>query len=304
MGMIGKRGSLFVVLLYGILLSACQVDTSSEELSGRATLWHSWSPAEAVVLEQALAEFQELHPNVQVITTAFPDDQIFNEYLIAAKEGLGPTLLLGHDSWIGDLADAGIIQPLSADLTALELFNTRNLAITQYEGRQYGLPMALAPRALYYNKSIVSSPPTTLDELLQEAAEGHSVAFVPRFTEAYWGIQLFGEGLFDDQARFTLAESGFTEWLDWLNEAQNAPGVIMNIDDKSLLTLFASGEVVYYVAGPEAQAQIKTQTDEENSFEIGVAPLPGQAEHLSGPLLPAEIIMFYTFASQDEKSVL
>jgi maltose-binding protein MalE len=96
-------------------------------------------------------------------------------------------------------------------MAALSLFNERNLAITQYRGQQFGIPLALAPRAMYYNKSIVSSPPTTLDELLQEAAAGHSVAFVPRFTEAHWGIQAFGDGLFDDQARFTLAESGFSE---------------------------------------------------------------------------------------------
>ena len=299
----GLGRKVIIYLIFILTMSSCQQGDAAEKLSGRVTLWHSWSPAEAQILGQALEEFQELHPDVQVITTAFPNDQIYSEFLVAGMEGLGPTLLLGLDSWVGDLADAGLIQQLSTELAASDLFNIRNLAITQYQGQQFGLPMALAPRALYYNRSIVSIPPATLDELLQEATAGNNVAFVPRFIQAYWGIQVFGAGLFDDQDRFTLAESGFEEWLSWLNEAQSASGVIMNIDDQSLLSLFAAGEVVYYVAGPEVLTLIKSQMEDENPFEIGVAPLPGQPEHPSGPLLPAEIIMLYTFASPNEKII-
>ena len=298
--MIAKYSKGMGGLILLLILCGCQIGTPNDGLNGRITLWHSWPPADAFVLEQALSQFQEIHPNVEITTTAFPGDQIFTEFMAAGEEGLGPTLFLGIDSWVGDLADAGLIQPLSPEMAALSLFNERNLAITQYQGQQFGIPLALAPRAMYYNKSIVSSPPTTLDELLQEAAAGHSVAFVPRFTQAYWGIQAFGEGLFDDQARFTLVESGFTEWLSWLNEAQSAPGMIMNVDDESLLALFASGQVAYYVAGPESQALIASLINEDEPFEVGVTPLPGLPEAPAGPLLPAEIIMFYTFASHNE----
>ena len=34
----------------------------------------------------------------------------------------------------------------------------------------------------------------TIQEHLEEAAAGNRVAFVPRFEEAYWGIQAFGNG--------------------------------------------------------------------------------------------------------------
>jgi maltose-binding protein MalE len=289
---------VFLLSLYG-----CQLVPPDEGLNGRITLWHSWTAEEALILEETLDQFQEIHPDVQIITTAFPYNQILAEFIVAGEEGLGPTLLLGTDSWISDLADAGLIRALSPELAALDLFNRRNLALTQYHDQQYGIPLALAPRALYYNKSLVSAPPTTLDELLQEAAAGHSVAFVPRFTQAYWGIQAFGTGLFDDQGHFTLAESGFSEWLSWLNEAQNAPGVILNVDDPSLLSLFASGQVAYYVAGPEVQAQITSLMDDENPFEMGVAPLPGLPEAPAGPLLSAEVIMFYTYGSDEELAI-
>ncbi len=92
------------------------------------------------------------------------------------------------------------------------------------KGRLYGVPLSLAPRALYYNKKLVTPPPDTLDALLQEAADGQQVAFVPRFEEAYWGIQTYGEGLFNEEGQLVIEGSGFEEWLGWLNEAQSAPG--------------------------------------------------------------------------------
>lgn len=301
--MIAKYFKGIGCLILLLILCGCQFDTPDVGLNGRVTLWHSWTPDEALVLEKALDQFQEIHPNVQIITTAFPYDQILTEFMVAGKEGLGPSLLLGTDNWIGDLADVGVIRPLSPDLTALDLFNARNLAITQYQGQQFGVPLSLAPHALYFNKSLISEPPATLDELLQDAAAERSVAFVPRFIKAYWGIQTFGDGLFDDQARFSLAESGFANWLSWLDEAQSSPGVILNVDDESLMELFASGQVAYYIAGPEKQALIGSMINEQNSFEVGVAPLPGNPDAPAGPLLTAEVIMFYKFTSLEEKTV-
>ena len=290
-------------MIFLLVLSSCQLNPSDEGLTGRITIWHSWSPEETVILNGTFAQFQEIHPQVHISTIAFPYDQLLDEFLIGGTEGLGPTLLLGTDSWVGDLAEAELISPLSQETTKLDLFNARNSAITQYQGQQFGVPLSLAPHALYFNKSLVSTPPMTLDELLAEAAAGRSVAFVPRFAKAYWGIQAFGEGLFDDQTRFTLAESGFTEWLSWLDEAQSAPGVIMNIDDESLMALFASGQVAYYVAGPEKQALIASMINDENPFEIGIAPLPGNPDAPSGPILSAEMIMFYEFTSPEERII-
>ena len=139
-----------------------------------------------------------------------------------------------------------------------------------------------------------------LDALLEEAEQGNRVAFVPRFEEAYWGIQAFGNGLFDEQGRFTLADSGFEEWLTWLDKAQQEPGVILNVDDQSLLDLFTSGEIIYYVAEPDRQKRIMEMIGEESSFEYGVEPLPGGPNGASGPLLAAETMMLYAFSSTQQ----
>lgn len=299
-----RIGWLVAALLAATLvLAGCRTERPEDELKGRLTLWHAWTEAEAAVLDEALAEYQELHPEVRVISIALPQDQILEEFIDAGNDGLGPGLLIGEDSWIGELVNLGLLQPLFPIEAENALFTSRNRALTEFEGNVYGVPLFLAPRALYYNKDLVAEPPDNLEALLQHAREGKRLAFVPRFEEAYWGIQAFGGGLFDNQDRFTLAQSGFAEWLAWLAEAQRAPGVILNVDDASLLELFASEQIVYYVAGPEKQAQITALMDENDPFEYGVVPLPNGPNGPAGPLLPAETLLLYAFASDRQTQI-
>lgn len=301
--MIKQQVKLGWILLMLAVLAGCQTEASDDELSGRITLWHSWSEAEAAVLDEALAEFEELHPEVRIIAVGIPEDHILEEFISAGNDGLGPGVLIGEDSWIGELVSTGLIRPLNPDANSNQLYDSRNRALTQYEDQIYGVPLFLAPRALYYNKSMVAEPPETLDEFLIDAAAGNRAAFVPRFEEAYWGIQAFGEGLFDEQGRFTLAESGFSEWLAWLNDAQSSPGVILNVDDASLLELFATEQIAYYVAGPEKLDDINALLDEEDLLEYGVVPLPAGPYGPAGPLLPAETILLYAFTSDRQTQI-
>lgn len=302
----GKRASLFGFLLLFMLIGGCRASAPEDELAGRVTFWHSWPPEEAPVLQEALARFQEIHPDVRITAIAVPEDSILDAYRNAANDGLGPSLMLGSDSWIGELAESGMIRAIVPNEVDTAIFTPRNITLTGYEGQLYGVPLSLAPRALYYNKRLVSRPPATLDALLEEAAAGRPVAFVPRFDEAYWGIQAFGEGLFDAQQRFTLAESGFEEWLEWLNDAQGAPGVILSVDDDSLFDLFAGGQVAYYVAGPEKLTQLAAVSAGEGGEEpldFGVTSLPTGPHGPGGPLLPAETILFYSYATEEQARV-
>ena len=299
----GRPWPIACLLLLLLLLAGCQPVAPDEDLRGRVTLWHSWSGAEAVELREALARFQEVYPGVRVVELALPEDQILKEFTNAARDGLAPDILIGRNRWIKELVDAGLIRALVQSDAPQVLANARNRALVAYEGELFGVPLFLAPRALYFNKSLVSEPAASLDDLLREAAAGNRVEFVPRFEEAYWGIQTFGHGLFDAGGNFTLAGSGFEEWLRWLDNAQRQPGVILNVDDESLLDLFAAGQIAYYISGPDSLARILERMDEENAFEVGVAPLPGGPDGPSGPLVPAETIMFYTHGSPGQARI-
>ena len=293
---------VWIVLLL-LSLSACQIAGSDDDLSGRVTLWHKWSPEEAVVLDEALAEFQVIHPDARVATVALPEDEILDEFIDAGNDGLGPGMLLADDAWIGDLVEKGLIRPLSPDESLDSFYDSRNRTLVQYDGQLYGIPLSLAPEALYYNTALVDTLPENLDGLLQEAADGKPVGFVPRFEEAYWGIQAFGEGLFDSDGHFQPAESGFLDWLAWLHQAQSEPGVVLSVDDQSLRELFASGRLAYYIAGPQERELIQALVDEENPLDFAVAPLPEGPAGKAGPLLNAETILLYAYDSPQQARI-
>ena len=110
--MSGLRLKIVWLLILLLVIVSCQSTSPDDELSGRLTIWHSWSAADAVILGQALAQFQELHPKVRIIPVALPEDQILDEFIEAGNDGLGPGLLIGADSWIGELVSTGLIRPL------------------------------------------------------------------------------------------------------------------------------------------------------------------------------------------------
>lgn len=78
-----------------LILIGCQSSAGDDELEGRISLWHSWSPEEARVLQEALTQFEEIHPKVQIITVAIPEGEILEEFNQVGNNGLGP----GVDDW-------------------------------------------------------------------------------------------------------------------------------------------------------------------------------------------------------------
>ena len=276
---------LFILIPVLIVMSGCQMTVTSEtpRISGRALLWHGWSDDEAAFLDQLITDFRAINPETRIIAIAVPEHELLAQYQASTAQGIGPDLVIGSSDWIRPLVDAGYIRPVPDDEITLNDYRPNIIADLRYQDEVWGYPMALEPVALYYNKELVTTVPRTLNDLLLDVGEDKSIAFVPRFEEAHWGVQDFGQGLFDEAGRFTLASSGFREWLTWLNEAQSNPGIILNRDGATLQRLFIEGKIAYYVAKPTELSSLLQEMDENI---LGVTWLPAGPEGASGPLLP------------------
>ncbi len=292
---------LFISLLLSLALGGCAVPLPSEvSLADNVILWHSWDEAEAEVLDQILDQVTEISPSTTVISVHVPQDELLDRYIDATLQGIGPDLLLGSSEWIRKLVETETIHSVDAlDFDRFTYYENAVSAVS-YEGRVFGFPLSLYPVALYYNNSQTPSPPTSLEALLTQAEAGNRVALVPRFRLSYWGIQTFGHGLFDDAGRFTLDGSGFTEWLTWLNDVQDDAGVILNTDEAAMEEMYLSGQVTYYVAGPDELNRIDGTTA---IAYTSVAPLPSGPDGPSGPLLPVETVMLSTASSATQAKI-
>ncbi len=290
---------LGLLILFILGSTGCAlISDSQESLNGRIILWHSWSDNEAALLTRIVRQFEDVNPGLKVIITSLTEDELLERYQNAVTDGLGPDLMIGSSEWIQVLVEGGDIRPLEESEIRSTNFPSVTIDTVKFEDQVYGLPLFLFPDALYYNTKVSNELPETLDELLDQAEKGNNVAFVPRFQASHWGLQAFGEGLYDLDGKFTLDESGFNEWLSWIDEAKNQSGVILNVDEKSLVELFANGAVGYLVGDPGLLPVISSMMDQED-FEVTLLPSGPNGD--AGPLMPIET-GFFNPASSDKQA--
>ncbi len=301
---------VFVLSLLALsLLSSCRSSENSDTLDGRMLLWHTWSNGDAAALNDVLATFQEIHPTVNIKQQQFADmEDMLTQFQVAADAGLGPDLLIAPGQQVRILADAGLISPIQAalDESTLQRYEPASLDSLRYEDDLFGLPAALDTLILYYSTALVEQPVTTLDALLAEAAQGRVVAMSTNFTDAFWGVQAFGGSLLDADYRVILDRGGFANWLAWLREARDAPGMLLDSNREALRTRFIEDGVAYYVGYASEYSLIVDGTEEmagKGADGVGVAVLPAGPNGGAAPFLTVQAFLFSTVSSENQRTL-
>ncbi len=300
----GRIGAGFLIVLLILLLLGCNSDTQADDVQdGRILLWHTWSGTDEEALNELLANFNEVYPQIQVISISYTPDDLRAAFVEAASRGLGPDIIIGAQLWTPELVDANLIHDIDEAQIDAATYLAPALDTLRYRGQLYGLPLAIKTSALYYNKKLTDDTPETLDDLLEQAVEGQKVAINSDFEAAFWGIQAFGGRLLDDDGHIVLNQGGFANWLAWLIEAANIPNIIISKDEQLLNDLFAQGEVSYYVGQSSELLALQESLGKET---VGVSPLPSGPNSAAGPFLTSEPIFLSNDSSpaQTERAML
>ena len=143
-------------------------------ITGSVTLgqWES-SPAEKDALDAAVAQFETTYPDIDV-----QQETVAGDYRAEMITRFGaqnpPDLFYVNAEYAQDWIDAGFLMPLD-DYIAAQGFDT-SAFIPEYldiftgeDGHIYGLPKDGNTIALGYNSDLVTTAPTTLDELVSTA---------------------------------------------------------------------------------------------------------------------------------------
>src|SRR5215212_4232242 len=158
----------FFLIATGGLTAIAQESTPTSDLSGELSIWHGWTGAEADTLNNdILPAWEAAYPDITIETLAVPFDQLKNKYQTETATGGGPDLLIGPLDWVGELATAELIAPLDEMATQDVLANyvPSTVEALRYDGKLYGMPESFETVALYYNKTMIETPPTTTAEL-------------------------------------------------------------------------------------------------------------------------------------------
>ncbi|URN94791.1 MAG: maltose ABC transporter substrate-binding protein [Candidatus Pristimantibacillus lignocellulolyticus] len=192
----------------------------------------------------------------------------------------GDVLTMPHDQ-IGLAVKAGLLLP--NDLYEEE---TRNSMVdaavkaSSYDGVLYGYPKSVETYALFYNKDLVTDPPTTWEEIIAFAntyndPKQNKYAIMWEFVGyySYPFIGSFGGYVFgnenSDITDIGLNNDGTVEGFKFLQSLK--PILPMNAGDVTYdvkAQLFQEGKLAFNIDGPWSIAAFKDQVN------IGVVPLP------------------------------
>lgn len=273
---------VLLVLLVVAMVSSFFVGCKPKPQPVTLTIWHSWSGAELDVLNEAITEYQNQHPEITINQLQVPFDQLQNKYQTEAAAGGGPDILVGPADWIGNFAKANLIASLDSYFDAAFLADYVPGAIEQvkFNGSMMAFPESTECVALIYNKSLVQNLPKDTNELVtlvDSITQGDTYGFVYNsgfyFTAGYFFAS--GMKLFDSNNNAIVNQGdGGVKTLTFLKNLASDPKFIVANDYGKADSLFKEGKAAMIINGPWAVGDYTKALGDK----VGVAPMPVFAE--------------------------
>lgn len=267
------RLPLILIALLGFPAAAFAEDTAT------VALWHSFRGREAMALETIVATFNEQRAD-KIVMRQLNGDRFIDEVESAFIHGAGPDIVVWAHDKVGPWAQKRFILPLDeiVDTETLDLYIPSCLRALKNGGRLYGLPLSFETLILYYNKNLVSKPPSTTDELiamargLSDPAQGRYGLVYERgnfYFHVMW-LHGFGGRVFDDSGAFDVRSPAMIRSIEFARDLARTEHIIPDTVDWNVeMGLFNSGRAGFLISGPWAYGSIDLE-----KVPIGIAEMP------------------------------
>ncbi len=140
--------TLAALLTAALLLAACNPGSSEDASLKEPIIVWNVLPAQLMEeeMEKIFAEFVDdflvIHPEVTIIYSTIPIDELLEKFKADAQLGLGPDLLFGSSTWVPELTDLDLLQDLSGrddiDTSIYLSIALRTLRYRPQDGREEG----------------------------------------------------------------------------------------------------------------------------------------------------------------------
>ena len=264
-------------------------NSASNQLSGSILLWHDETINQAQA-QQTVRNYQQINPDVNIVVEIVPKEELLKRFLQQFRSGLSPNILLVDYNLMFEFIRINSLMAIDPKIIDLGDILPAALAQVTYEGKVYGIPVAIFTQVLCYDKNTINKDklPKNLDDILNQAKAGYTFGMSSNFQDTFWGIQIFGGKIFDDQGRFALKPGSWASWMTWLQSAKNLPNIILSRSIAALEKSFMQGNLDYFVCDAASIFNLKKTLVKDN---LGVTILPGGTEYPAGPLLYSKVLV-------------
>ena len=250
---------------------------SAAPLSGEITLWHSYGSGggETGAFQKALGAILVANPDLKVNVVEQPFSDIFTKWNTDVAAGGGPDMFVAPNDNLFSQADAGVLLDLTSALEGqLDGFNQVALDGSKVDLGQgpkfYMVPESLKAVALWYDKSKVTTPPTTLDALMAGVKDGSITLGLNQNAYHSYGFSgAYGGTLMDDTGKCIADQGGWADAFKYQADLK-AAGAKFYTDGNALKQDFQTGKLNAVIDGPWQTADfVKALGD-----NAAVAPIP------------------------------
>jgi len=266
------------------------MDLPSEAVDIR--LWHSYRGKEKDAFEALCEDFNSRFAPIHVVAQEVPFHALRDKITVTVPRGTGPDLFVFAHNVIGDWVEkGGILVPLGTYVKKYDSFEglaerylTATVRALTYQRSIYALPLAFKSHALFYNKSLITEVPGTLEQLRATAraatdlggeADERIYGLVYEagklYNHAPWAHG-FGAVIMDEQEVPHLDSPEMAASVAFVRTLVEDRTLPLDINDAMVTSMFNDGRAAMVVNGPWFLGEIDPDVD------YGVALLPEVAD--------------------------
>lgn len=216
-------------------------------------------------------------------------EAVTDKFQQAAANGQGPDIFIWAHDRFGEWASAGLISPVEPSQAVKD--NTQAFAwdAVTLDGKIYGYPVAVEAVGLIYNKALVPTPPTTMEEIASMKIDGVKSNIMWDYNNTYFTMGLLAagggyafekvNGAYDPTVTGVANEgaiAGATLISDMITNGVMPAGVDYGVMDAAI----NAGDTAMVINGPWAWSNLKA-----SGIDFGVAPIPSVNGNPSKPFV-------------------
>lgn len=241
-------------------------------------------------LDELTEKYVEENPEVEIKIISAGWEELNSKVVQLYQAKQSPDIMILGSRSLRQFSELGVAEDLESYMTD-EFKETRLENVLEtgaVNGTQYGIPMALSSRALFYRTDLIDTPPTNWDELLETAKklnEEDMYGFaIPTDLEAGTDeilnfIYQGGGKIIDENGKFTINSAENIETLTYLTELKDFIPDPVATARGDQAQMFINGDLAMFVSGAW---EIEELENNKEDAPYGIAKLPtGKQEGVS-----------------------
>jgi arabinogalactan oligomer/maltooligosaccharide transport system substrate-binding protein len=238
---------------------------SAAPLTGSLSIGEAYGASgtsEKDAFDKIVEKVKTANPGLTVTVTDVPFNNLFSNFETQAAAGGGPDMYIAPNDSLPSEARNGLLVDVSdlTDTLKAAPYNTSDVAInaSTVDGKLYEIPESMKAVELFYDKSVLTSAPVTIDDWKANASKLGWVYGANGGGAYYlWGLySTFGGKILADDGKCAATAGGVADALKWLQDMK-AAGMKFYQNDNDAKADLISGKIAGFIDGPWQSGDLK-----------------------------------------------